>query len=262
MSVSSSQAIYRVAPVPLRYVPENYHAGVFRNFEQSVQHRIEALRSEPSWLNGEKVRFFEYLLQQVDFEKYGELQDRYLNPPIDRGCLKYLDPVSWFEHKFHYAHLLKLHETPPLRILDLGAGPGHFLVIARFYGHSAIGTELPIERTELDHPSHFYSELSAIYANWLIPHRIEPNRDIVGLPGEVDLVTAFSVAFNLSRGALWEVPQWELFLQSLKAQILVPGGKLFMSLMNRKIEPPVWAYLTERSSHFSERERHILIDKL
>jgi hypothetical protein len=170
--------------------------------------------------------------------------------------------VSWFEHKFHYAHLLKLHEAPPLRILDLGAGPGHFLVIARFYGHTAIGTELPIERTELDHPSHFYSELSAIYGNWLIPHRIEPNRKLAGLPSEVDLITAFSVAFNLSRGSLWEIPQWKIFLGGLKDEILVPGGKLFMSLMNRKMEPEVWAYLTERSSQYSERERHILIDRL
>lgn len=263
MQISSKDtAIHRVAPVPLRHVTENYYPGVFGDFAQSVNRRMESLRAEPTWINKEKARFFEFLLETVDLERYGQLQDRYLNPPIDRGCLKYLDPVSWFEHKFHYAHLLKLHERPPLRILDLGAGPGHFLVIARFYGHSAIGTELPRECAVADHPSHFYSELSAIYSNWLIPHRIEPDTQLAGLPNGVDLVTAFSVAFNLSRGALWEISQWAAFLKSLKEQVLAPRGVLFMSLMNRKMAPDVWNYLVERSSFKSEHERHILLDCL
>jgi len=118
VAVASSTSQYRIKPVPLRYVSEVYYPGVFGDFESTVQNRIRVLRAEPSWLNEEKARFFEYLLKHVDAEKYASLQDEYLQPPIDRGCLKYIDPISWFEHKFAFAHLLELHKKPPMRILD------------------------------------------------------------------------------------------------------------------------------------------------
>lgn len=251
-------AKYRITPVPLRYVSEVYYPGVFGNFVDTISKRLDVLRREPSWLNSEKYRFYEYLLSQVDTERYGRIQDEYLRPPMTSGCLKYLDPVSWFEHKFEFAHLLEFHKKPPMKILDFGTGPGHFLVIARFYGHEAIGTELPDHVMKSD-VSRFYKALSEIYCTQRIAHRIEPDTDLADLPSGINLVTAFSVAFNLSRRSLWDVARWEFFLRSLKAHVLAEDGALFMTLMNKKLDQAVWEHLKSRSVYFAERTKHILI---
>ena len=257
MSVAAAETNYRIAPVSLRYVSQIYYPGVFGNFTETVRSRITALRAEPSWLNEEKARFFEYLLTQVDAGKYGQLQDTYLVPPVDRGCLKYLDPISWFEHKFVFAHLLELHKRPPMKILDLGTGPGHFMVIARFYGHEAVGTDLP-DGADQD-PSHFYKALADIYHTKRVAHRIEPNTEVADLPRRADLVTGFSVAFNLSRGTLWDNPRWDFFLRSLKRHVLTDGGMLFMTLMNKKLDEAVWSHLKAKAAWSTDREKQILI---
>jgi hypothetical protein len=258
VAVASSTSQYRIKPVPLRYVSEVYYPGVFGDFESTVQNRIRVLRAEPSWLNEEKARFFEYLLKHVDAEKYASLQDEYLQPPIDRGCLKYIDPISWFEHKFAFAHLLELHKKPPMRILDIGTGATHFMVIAHFYGHQAVGTDLP-DGAEADDPSHFYNSLAGIYDTTRIPHRIEPNAEVDDLPKNIDLVTAFSVAFNLSRGVLWDIPRWDFFLRSLKRNVLNDNGTLFMTLMNKKLDDKTWEHLKAKSSWSVDREKQIMI---
>lgn len=258
VAIPATTTHYRIKPVPLRYVSEIYYPGVFGDFATAVNNRIKALRAEPSWLNGEKVRFFEYLLDHVDAEKYARLQDTYLNPPIDRGCLKYIDPISWFEHKFAFAHLLELHKKPPMRILDIGTGPTHFMMIAHFYGHEAVGTDLP-DGAVADDPSHFYNSLAEIYHTTRLPHRIEPNIEVNDLPKNIDLVTAFSVAFNLSRGVLWDIPRWDFFLRSLKKNVMTENGVLFMTLMNKKLSDETWQHLKTKSSWAVDREKQIMI---
>ena len=122
---------------------EVHYLGVFGHFTDVVERRLDALHHEDDPLAHEKTRFFEHLLAMVDVARFERLQDAYIRSPGRRGFIKYLDPVTWFEHKFAFAHFLGLHERAPMRILDLGTGSGHFMVIARFYGHEVVGTDLP-----------------------------------------------------------------------------------------------------------------------
>jgi hypothetical protein len=260
MTLSAAEVKYRHQPVELMYVHEMYHPGVFGEFDDSVYRRIAELRASETKLNLEKVRFFEYLLDIVDRKKFADLQDRYLAPPIKRGCLKYIDPTSWFEHKFAFAHSLGLHERKNLRLLDLGTGAGHFMVIAQFYGHSIVGTDLPSQNIP-DDPAEFYDALAAIYGVTRIRHRIEPNTPLTGLPRGLDLVTAFSVAFNRNGERLWDTGEWRFFLSDLRKNFLGETPALFMTLMTKKLEPEVWDFLKDRSSFVDERRLYVLLEK-
>src|SRR6188472_3916764 len=102
---------YRMPPLVLPRVKEKYYQGVFGEFGDVVRARIAELRGSTSAINEEKARFFEYLLTQIDAEKFGRLQESFLSPPvIDHGCIKYFDPITWFESKLALARRLGLHK--------------------------------------------------------------------------------------------------------------------------------------------------------
>src|SRR5947208_15254094 len=96
--VSSRSIRLRVQPISLPKVKDEHLLGVFGHFSDVVESRIKALKATGIPINLEKARFFEYLLIQVDAERYGELQENYLasiDPATDLA--KYIDPIIWFE---------------------------------------------------------------------------------------------------------------------------------------------------------------------
>lgn len=254
----SGNVSYVVPPTPLQYVNEVYYRGVFGDVHQTISERIDDLVREGGWINMEMARFFDYLISRIDRNDFSKLQKDYLDPPVPRGCVKYLDPISWFEHKFKFALLLGLHQRPPMRVLDLGTGATHFMVIAEFFGHEAYGTDLPPVSKQWDAAA-FYDRISAIFGTSRIYHRVEPDVELSGLPENIDVVTAFSVAFNLYGGSLWGTDRWEFFLKSLKRSVLSDQGELFMTLMNNKVDADVWNYLSGRATYSSERKKEVLI---
>ena len=229
---------------PVKNINERFLPGMYGDFEETVTGRIAQLRTEEGWQSAEKLRFFEYLLDTVDRRKFRELRDSYLAPRrTEIGALKYLDPVSWFDDKFDVVFRLGLHEKPPMRILDIGTGPGHFLVLAQFYGHDATGTEIPDHRHP-DGPTHLYNALSDIYGTKRIKHRISPMAPLDGIAGDYDLVTAFLAAFNRALGGhIWDRRDWDYFLAHLRQQVLAGDGAFFLNLVLGKRSDEIWNYL-------------------
>lgn len=240
---------------PVKHVHERYYPGMFGDFQETVTSHIASLKQKDDWQSAEKARFFEWLLDRVDHERYQQLRDEYLSPQkIVSSALKYLDPVSWFDQKFKFAFRLGLHEKPPMRILDIGTGPGHFLVIAEFYGHTIVGNEIP-DHLHPEGQTHLYNALSEIYGTRRIKYRITPFEPLDALAGEYDLVTAFSAAFNLARaGALWERPAWDFFLASLRNQVLTDQGAFCLMMVRQKARDEIWDYLASLTEWNDERE--------
>lgn len=241
--------------VRVKHVNERFLPGMFGDFEETVTDHIAKLKADDSWQSAEKVPFFEHLLNTVDQEKYRELRDFYLSPPrIVSSALKYLDPVNWFEEKFGHVFRLGLHEKPPMRILDIGTGPGHFMVIANFYGHTTLGTEIP-DHTIREGPTQLYNALENIYGTKRLRHRISPLTPLTEIAGEYDLVTAFSAAFNLAKGGvLWDRPTWDYFLASLRKDVLAENGEFFLMLVKLKTRDDIWAYLASLAQWSDGRE--------
>lgn len=259
----TSPVNFRVTPVPLPRVRDHHLRGVFGNFDEVIAARIGELRATRNPLNAERARFFEFLLTQVDAEDYGRIQDHFLDPGAidpDSNIVKYIDPTIWFESKLDLARRLNLHSLPPIRILDIGTGPGHFPLVARFYGHDATGTDLPPRTTGSATDGHLYDALCHIYRIRRIPLVIRRLEELPDLNGPYDLVTAFLAAFNVDKSKLpWDIAAWRFFLRSVKERVLTESGELFMSLDDSKLTEPVWRYLSERAAFSHDVSKQIRI---
>ena len=177
-------------------------------------------------------------LSQLDDYVQNDMMSRYLmqpeSMPLDRGPWKYFDIALHLRVKAENAVELDLDQSAPLRILDLGAGGGHFAFIAACLGHSVLGLDMDIPE---------YRQLLACFGVERVVHQI-----VAGAPLPVqesfDLVTAFEVTFNNQESAhtppssakvLWTGLQWRGFLTDL-ARITRQPGRIFLRL-NRQVVP-------------------------
>lgn len=236
---------------------------MFGDFRDMVQDRIAELREGARAMDAPKASFFEYLLSEVDGEQFGLVQKLFLGESSraeNGNMLKYIDPITWFESKLNIAHWLELDIQSPRRILDLGTGPGHFPVVARFYGHSVVGTDLPDRSRGLGHYGHLYDALCDVYNVKRISHRIFPFQLLGDVEGRYDLLTAFLAAFNIDEAKRpWSVEHWRFFLLDLRENVLNDGGALCMTLDDTKLTADSWSFLRDLSDKYVEKKKQILI---
>src|SRR2546430_16942709 len=86
------------------------------------------------------------VLAGIDQNRLLEIQKRYQG-------LKYADIDHWLRVNRERVQDLKLHRSPPQRVLDLGCGGGFFLFILKRSGHSVLGLdvdELPLFKELLE----------------------------------------------------------------------------------------------------------------
>lgn len=254
---------YRVDPKPLPKVKPIHLDGVFGQFHDVTDKAIarhEVLRDHAA---SEKVRFYRYLKQRVDADKFGEMQEFQLSDGKmrpDSDIVKYIDPSTWFESKIDQALRLGLDKRPPTDILDIGTGPAHFPVVAEFYGHHVIGTDLPYRATGKLERGHIYDALADIYKVKRIPLKIEAFAPLPPLDRRYGLVTAFLAAFNMDADRQpWSIDAWKFFLTDLRDNVLTDDGELYMSLADNKLTDEVWAYLSSLAVFTNNRAKQIHI---
>src|SRR5579864_3535760 len=232
-------------------------------FRETVTGRIAELRSATDPNSIQAKRFFEYLLGEVDADDFDEVRQRFLSNvsvASNVNMLKYLDPVTWFESKLSISRWLKLHERSPIRILDLGTGPGHFAVVARFFGHSVVGTDLPHRSRGVETTGHFYDALCELYRVERVSHTIRGLEPLGDVHGRYDLVTAFLAAFNVHEDKQpWNVATWEFFLSDLAESVLRPNGSLFMRLTHDKLNEESWSYLVSLAQWHEDQSKQVYI---
>lgn len=254
----------RVEPKPLPNVKLQHLPGVFGEFDDIIDRQIAQNAESTVPFNQEKARFFVYLKQLVDAVKFGAMQEAQLAEGklrLESDMVKYIDPTIWFERKLAQARRIGLHQRAPMKIMDIGTGPAHFPVVAAFYGHDVIGTDLPHCTTGDVSRGHLYDALGDIFRVRRIPLRIEPFTPLPPFGARYDLVTAFLVAFNVdAERKPWTVPAWQFFLGDLSRNVLSSQGELFLNLANGKLTNEVWDYLAAYGAYVDDKTRtlHIL----
>jgi SAM-dependent methyltransferase len=147
------------------------------------------------------------------------------------SAAKYADHDYWLSFNVQRIALLSLHEAQPLRLLDIGCGPGYFLAAARACGHDVYGVDIPRDlMTPVER--RVYSELLGAMSltkqvSPLLVERFVPMQ----LPyGDLDLITAFWVCFNCHRRAdEWGAAEWRFFIDDALTH-LRKGGVLHLEL--------------------------------
>jgi SAM-dependent methyltransferase len=156
------------------------------------------------------------VLAGVDQNRLDEIHKRYAGA-------KYADADQWLRVNRERVQDLKLHRSPPRRVLDLGCGGGFFLFILKRLGHSVLGLdvdELPL-----------FKELLEVFGVPRTVFRIEPFESLPNLEQQFDWITAFSIGFDRDRAtnSRWGPGEWDFLLRDLQRR-LAPGGKIYLTL--------------------------------
>src|SRR5437016_10341616 len=186
----------------------------------------------------------EPVLAGLDQNRLDEIQKCYAGE-------KYADVDQWLRVNRERVQDLKLHRSPPQRVLDLGCGGGFFLFILKRFDHSVLG--LDVDESPL------FRELLGVFGVARIVFKIEPFESLPNFQQQFDWITAFSIGFDRYRGknARWGPGEWEFLLRDLQRR-LTPGGKIYLALNplpnGEYLTPELRDFFSSRGADI-ERER-------
>ncbi len=263
----------KIEPYSIPRISAGCVDGMFSPLAETIEKRIAFWSAKGGAANEERVRLWEYVRKNVDPATFARIQKKYLvdkAPPnadfvqSEHGSyfLKYIDPVTWFESKLSSAIHIGLDRSPPLDLLDIGTGPGHFPFVARFYGHRVSALDVPPEVHAAAEPR-LYDDLCAMYGVTRTPFWITPTGRLPEI-GKFDLVTGFMAAFNRSPiegqdgWRPWTSAEWTSFLRECNERWMKPDGRIHLTLTRGNTPADVWEYLTLRA--LSANEKTLRID--
>ena len=167
------------------------------------------------------------IIETIDGPDFQQIRQRYGVEDPGEDWPKYLDLDRWIDINIRRIREIELDLARPKRILDLGCGAGYFLHIAQLLGHKGLGLDvdyLPM-----------FAEITRLLGVRRVISRIEPFTPLPDLGGKFDLITAFMICFNNHKQPnLWDVPEWEFFLDDL-AKYVAPRGRVWLEL-NREYD--------------------------
>ncbi len=173
------------------------------------------------------------ICEKADLQRIESLA-REMAPVLQRDpecAAKYADYAFWIPFNVNRVGSLGLHQSRPLRILDIGCGPGYFLAAAAACGHDCYGIDAPATvMTPVEQRT--YSELLAALSlrDRVSPLLIERFRPLALAQRDLDLITAFWICFNRHQQPdEWGVAEWQFFVQDAMTY-LREGGVLHLEL--------------------------------
>ncbi|MDQ2860968.1 MAG: class I SAM-dependent methyltransferase [Pseudomonadota bacterium] len=253
-----------VTPFAIASLRDEWLPAIFGRFDEVAVAAAAPLKDDSHWARQAKGRFFLSLAERFDADRYGALQAIHLRPEVvgaDGNRLKYFDTPTWSGGKFDHALRLGLHKAAPMRILDLGAGPGHFQLVAEFFGHETLGLDIPLKSPASGVERHLYDDLCDFFAVGKIDCRIMARTALPRLPGRFNLVTSFMTCFSADAKARapWSVADWTFLLKDLRDNVLAEGGSLYLNLTPGVYDEASWAFLKGVGGEVIEKSRTVSI---
>lgn len=171
------------------------------------------------------------LVDRLDGSAWARLRERYPHRPGQPKINRFSDAPSWIKINVERAQDLWLDRSPPLRVLDLGCGPGYFLYVCQCLGHEGLGVDI-------DEQPLFRDTTGLLGVRRLI-WRIEPQVLLPDLGEKFDLVTGHRVCFQKTirsetgEWEEWQPRDWEFFLHDVRTRLLQPEGRLLLDFNPR-----------------------------
>ncbi|MEP6937388.1 MAG: methyltransferase domain-containing protein [Chthoniobacterales bacterium] len=171
------------------------------------------------------------LLARLDSAAWARLGERFPHRADAPKINRFVDAEHWIPVSVERAQDLWLDRSPPLRLLDLGCGPGYFLYVCKCLGHQAIGVDID------EQP--LFRETTSLLGVARIIWRIEARVPLPQFGEKFDLVTAHRVCFHKTvRGSdgqweEWDRHDWEFFLRDIRTRFLNAEGRLLLDFNPR-----------------------------
>jgi SAM-dependent methyltransferase len=187
-----------------------------QSLASAKKHTLRLLRTNRFPLETQRV------IETIDPAGFGQIRRRYAVADPGADWPKYLDLDRWIGVNIRRIRQLELDLARPKQILDLGCGAGYFLYIAQLLGHSGVG--LDMDRLPM------FREVTRLLGVRRVVQRIQAFRPLPNFGQKFDIITAFMICFNNHKmPGLWEVTEWEFFLNDL-AKHLKPRGRVWLEL--------------------------------
>lgn len=222
--------------------------GIYGRFDHVLEARLEQDGRTPE--AQEKLRkLFEHLIARHDWRDYAEIQKRHLAPENRReahNLLKYLNAAHFLEQKMQFVRLSGIEDRAPGRLLDLGAGPGHFDVICAWLGWDVLALDHPLTGAgKGDSINHLYHDLAEFWGIPRVLEAVNAQQPLQSMEGRFDAVTAFMINFNSvsRRGETpkeWSVDDWYFLLRDLNENRLTENGFVFLNPLEGLTSPEIW----------------------
>jgi len=214
--------------------------------EVGIEQRLCALARKRGRQEQAKAAFFEHLRATIDFDRYREIQSRYLSRRLGT-YIKFLDLAYWMETKFDQACQFGLDRAEPMRILDIGAGVGNFLYICRYFGHDVLAMD--VGKVAI------YDDIIALLDVPRVIGRVDPFVALPDLGRRFDLVTAFLVVFDKKpdKSGNWHEPEWAYFLRDLATNQLTDEGQVLLKISLKNYDPAFESFLARSGAEVTEK---------
>jgi SAM-dependent methyltransferase len=187
------------------------------------------------------------ITKTVDAEKFRQIYQRHAVEDPGDAWPKYLELERWIEINLRRVRDLGLDLGGRKRVLDIGCGTGYFLYICKYLGHDVLGLDLDEE------PG--FAEMVDLLGVKRVIWRVEAFQRLPNLGPKFDVIAAHMICFNGHKSdKLWQIPEWEFFLDDLAANQLRPGGQVCLEL-NREYDGSL--YTPELKKYFEARGAEI-----
>ena len=169
----------------------------------------------------------------IDRKAWDDLRTRYPRRADAPRINRFSDVDHWLKINIERAQDLWLDRSPPLRILDLGCGPGYFLYVCKRLGHEGLGVDIDEQA--------LFRETTALLGVQRVIFRIEPQTPLPDLGEKFDLVTGHRVCFQKTvrwgtgpgEWHEWEPADWKFFLDDVRKNVLKPDGRILLDFNPR-----------------------------
>jgi hypothetical protein len=223
--------------------------------------------------NGRLLEFFEFVKSTFSDDAYATIQHNHLmaeNVDFIRiskflsSELKYLDFPFWAQSKFAVGRRLKLDQHAA-SILDIGSGPGHFGVVARFFG-------CEYEGLDIHHPPwtpytkrHLYDDLCELFDVHRTMSPVCPFERL-SLERRYGVVTCLMGNFcsyeaGSGRRTPWAWPEWVFLLNDLAVHVLAPVHTMYFHISRDYLPPDVVENVRKFAKTFDEERSVFIFDE-
>ncbi len=134
------------------------------------------------------------------------------------GWEKYLEEDQFVDEKVEVFKILKLDQLPSARVLDIGAGIGHFGSLCKHYGHEYLGTYFGRASKSV---IPFFEDAGLKGTDCAV----FPFQDKVIPAGPWDCIVMIRTTFELNEE--WATEDWQELVQVCMDN-LTPGGQLLI----------------------------------
>ena len=180
---------------------------------------------------------------------------------------KYIDFPFWANSKFNVARRLGLHNKAGSRILDIGAGPGHFGVVAKFMGCDYLGLEVPLISWIPGVERHLFDDLCHFFDVKRITFALRPTKRLE-LDSRFNFVTCQMGTFpyvpsdEKTRSArVWSWEDWAFLLSDLIENCLTDDFQMYFQISRSYMPPEVWSEISRRAIASDEKNVTFQFDR-